>query len=498
MFEGMATAISALASPSLLGLVVLGSMIGLVSGVLPGLGNVQAMAVALPFTFGMDRLAAVYFLSAICASATFGGSVPAILLNIPGTPANVTTLIEGYAMARRGEASRALAISATASAMGGLVGLAFLVVAIPFVRAVTLAFGPPETFMLVLLGLVTIAYAVQRNIIVGLATAGIGILLSLIGYSFVTGVYRFSLGSKQYLWDGIQQVPFLVGVFGLSEAIRYGVQGGAVARPGQIVEAGFQGTLQGIRDTFSYPVAFVRSSIVGIIVGVAPGVGGSVSNVVAYAIAGRMAKDSRFGKGSVEGLVAAESANNATIGGDAVPTLAFGIPGSAAMAVLLGGLTLHGVAVGPWLMKEHMEIVWVVVFGLVVGTVLSCIVGLLVARTLARLTTFPIETIVPVVVMLILVGSYAVRENFWDVAVATCSGIFGYFLTRCGFSLLPLIIGFILGAEAERAFITSLHISEGSLLIFLTHPLSLALFLAAVALVLYPAFQRRGVGGAAP
>lgn len=496
MFEGIAPALSALVDLRIAGFVILGSLIGLVAGVLPGLGNVQAMAVALPFTFGMDRLAALYFLCSIAASSTFGGSVPAILLNIPGTPANAATTIEGYPMAKRGEANRALAISATASALGGLVGIVVLIAAIPVVRLLTLAFGPPETFMLVLLGLVTIAYAVQRNIVRGLVTAGIGILISLIGYSQVTGVYRFSLGSPQYLWDGIQDVAFLIGVFGLSETIRYGLRGGAVAQAGGITQEGFRGTLQGVIDVFHYPVTFARSCVVGAIVGIAPGIGGSVSNVVAYAMTAQLSKDPKIGKGSVEGLIAAETANNATIGGDAVPTLAFGIPGSAAMAVLLGALTLHGVAVGPWLMKEHMEIVWVVVFGLVAGTLLSSLVGFFVARWLARLTSIPMGLLVPVIVVLILAGAFAVRQNFWDMLVAIASGVLGYVLIRCGFSLLPLIIGFLLGAPAELAFIQSLHISQGSLLIFFTHPLSLALFLCAVAVGFYPLLQRRRARGA--
>lgn len=495
MFDGIAPALGVLTDPGIVGFVILGSLIGLIAGVLPGLGNVQAMAVALPFTFGMERLTAIYFLCAIASSSTFGGSVPAILLNIPGTPANAATTIEGYPMARRGEATRALAISATASALGGLVGIVVLIAAIPVVRLVTLAFGPPETFVLVLLGLVTIAYAVQRNIVRGLLTAGIGILLSLIGYSTVTGVYRFSLGSPQYLWDGIQDVPFLVGVFGLSEAIRYGMQGGSLAT-GEIAQTGFRGTLQGIKDVFLYPVTFFRSCVVGAIVGIAPGIGGSVSNVVAYAMTAQTSKDPLIGKGSVEGLVAAETANNATIGGDAIPTLAFGIPGSAAMAVLLGALTLHGVAVGPWLMKEHMEIVWVVVFGLVAGTVLSSLVGFFVARWLARLTTMPTALLVPVIVMLILAGSFAVRQNYWDMVITVASGVLGYLLTRYGFSLLPLIIGFLLGAPAEVAFVQSLHISEGNPLIFFASPLALVLWLGVLACGLYPLFQRRRTRGA--
>jgi putative tricarboxylic transport membrane protein len=496
MFEGIAPALAALADGRILGFVILGAFIGLVAGVLPGLGNVQAMAVALPFTFGMDRLAAIYFLCAIASSSTFGGSVPAILLNIPGTPANAATTIEGYPMARRGEGTRALAISATASCLGGLVGIVVLVVAIPVVRAVTLAFGPPETFMLVLLGLVTIAYAVQRNIVRGLVTAGIGILVSLIGYSQVTGVYRFSLGSPQYLWDGIQDVAFLVGVFGLSEAIRYGISGGTLTGAGGIARTGLRGAFQGVLDVFRHPATFLRSCGVGALVGIAPGVGGSVSNVVAYAMTAQISKDPQIGKGSVEGLVAAETANNATIGGDAIPTLAFGIPGSAAMAILLGALTLHGVAVGPWLMKEHMEIVWVVVFGLVAGTILSCLPGFFMARWLALVSTVPTGLLIPVVVTLILAGSFAVRQNFWDMLVSIASGLFGYFLTRHGFSLLPLIIGFLLGAPAEVAFIQSLHISQGSPLIFFTSPLSLALFLGTLAVGLYPLLRHRRKGAA--
>src|SRR3990170_7325307 len=304
MFEGMATAILALSQPHVIGIIILGTIIGLVAGILPGLGNVQAMAVALPFTFGMDRLTAIYFLSSICASATYGGAIPAILVNIPGTPANAATTIEGYPMAKRGEGTRALSISATASALGGLIGIASLVVSIPIVKPLVLFFGPPETFMLVLLGMVTIAYAVQQNLIRGLATAGVGILLSLVGFSPVTGVFRFPLGSSQYLWDGIQDVAFLTGIFGLSEAIRSGMEARKGVTVAEIEHVGFQGAWQGVKDVFLYPWTLIRSSVVGIVVGIAPGIGGSVSNVVAYAMTAQMSKDPMIGKGSVEGLVA--------------------------------------------------------------------------------------------------------------------------------------------------------------------------------------------------
>jgi putative tricarboxylic transport membrane protein len=198
-----------------------------------------------------------------------------------------------------------------------------------------------------------------------------------------------------------------------------------------------------------------------------------------------------IGKGSIEGLIAAESSNNATYGGDAVPTLAFGIPGSAAMAVLMAGLTLHGIPVGPWLMREHMEIVWVVVFGLVAGTLFSCLVGFLVARWLARITTMPMGLVMPVIVMLILAGSFAVRQNYWDVLVTIGSGVFGFFLLSHGYSLLPVIIGFLLAGAAELAFIQSLYISEGSPLIFFKSPISLILMLSSIAVALYPVLKSR-------
>jgi putative tricarboxylic transport membrane protein len=228
---------------------------------------------------------------------------------------------------------------------------------------------------------------------------------------------------------------------------------------------------------------------VGIIVGIAPGIGGSVSNVVAYAMTAQISKDPMIGKGSIDGLIAAESSNNATYGGDAVPTLAFGIPGSAAMAVLMAGFTLHGIPVGPWLMKEHMEIVWVVVFGLVAGTILSCVVGFLVARWLARITTMPMGLVVPVIVVLILAGSFAVRQNYWDVLVTIASGIFGFFLVSHGYSLLPVIIGFLLAGAAELAFIQALYISEGSPLIFFKSPVSLILLISSIAVALYPVLK---------
>ncbi|MBI3064550.1 MAG: tripartite tricarboxylate transporter permease, partial [Deltaproteobacteria bacterium] len=225
--------------------------------------------------------------------------------------------------------------------------------------------------------------------------------------------------------------------------------------------------------------------------GIAPGVGGSVSNVVAYAMTAQISKDPMIGKGSIEGLIAAESSNNATYGGDAVPTLAFGIPGSAAMAVLMAGLTLHGIPVGPWLMREHMEIVWVVVFGLVAGTIFSCFVGFLIARWLARITTMPMGLVMPVIVVLILAGSFAVRQNYWDVLVTIGSGVFGFFLVSHGYSLLPVIIGFLLAGSAELAFVQALYISEGSPLIFFKSPVSLILLLSSIAVALYPVLKGR-------
>jgi putative tricarboxylic transport membrane protein len=472
MLDPLFLALHRFTSLEAVGFIFLGTLIGLVFGILPGLGGVSALAILVPFTFGMDQMDAMFFYISILGAVPFGGSISAILLNTPGTPENAATTFDGHPMARRGEARKALGISATASGLGTLVGMAVLILLLPVVRRVALLFGPPEVFVLVLFGLVTVAFAAGRNLLKGLISGGIGVLISFIGFSPVFGTLRFGYGSE-YLWDGVQLVPFLIGMFAISELINYSMRGGTIAR--ESVKMGGS-TWEGVKEVFKHWGCFLRSSAIGTLIGIVPGVGATVSNFMAYVTAKESSKHPEtFGTGDPEGIVAAESANNSTIGGALVPTVSFGIPGSASMTVLLGGLILHGLPVGPLLVRDHVEIIFALLIGLFFSNLIASSFGLMAAGYLARITFIRVVYIIPTVAVFCFVGAFALRENLWDVALAFAAGIFGYGIGKFGFSKVCLVIGFILGILAEESFRQSLMISYGSFAIF-TSPICLVLF----------------------
>ena len=356
MFEAFHMALNHVLVPINIGYIFLGSFIGLLFGILPGLGGVIALALALPFSFGMEPHAAMLFFSAIMGSIAFGGSVTAILLNTPGTAPNAATCLDGYPMAQQGQGKKALGISATASGLGAIFGLIVLILLIPLVRMIVLMFGPPEFFWLILFGLITVALAAKGSFFKGLTAGGIGILLSLIGFSPVFGVLRFSFGSKFYLWDGVELISLVIGLFALSEVINYYSKGGTIAPTDT---SGGGRVLDGVKEVFRHKRCFFRSSAIGVIVGIIPGVGGTVANFVAYVVAKERSKNPEtFGTGNPEGIIAAESSNDAKDGGALLPTVGFGIPGSAECAVLLGAFILHGLVPGPLLIKNHLDIVF--------------------------------------------------------------------------------------------------------------------------------------------
>jgi putative tricarboxylic transport membrane protein len=487
MLEAVNVAIGHLLIPANLAYLFLGSIIGLIFGILPGLGGVVALALALPFSFGMESHAAMLFFSGVMGSVAFGGSVSAILLNTPGTSQNAATCFDGYPMARKGEGNRALGISATACGLGAIFGLIILILLMPLVRRVVLLFGPPEFFMLVLFGLVTVALAARGTFLKGLTAGGIGILLSLIGFSPVFGILRFNFGSEYYLWDGVELISLVIGLFAISEVMNYYITGGTIAAGG--VTSGGR-VLDGVKEVFRHKRCFFRSSAIGTLIGIIPGVGGTVSNFVAYVAAKESSKrPETFGTGNPEGIIAAEAANDAKDGGALLPTVGFGIPGSAEMAVLLGGFILHGLVPGPLLIKEHLDIVFTLILGLLCSNIIASTFGLLTANLLVRITVINVRYIAPIVIVISFVGAYGIRENFWDVVMAFLFGLFGYGMVRFGFPIVCLVIGYILGIMAETAFHQSLMISSGSYAIFFTRTTSLILFVLLVLTVLLPFFR---------
>jgi putative tricarboxylic transport membrane protein len=488
MFESMALAIERLADAQSLAMLLVGVVIGTTFGALPGLGSIVALSVVLPFTFGMDPLAAMYLYAGIMSSVTFGGSVPAILLNTPGTPPNAATCFDGYAMARRGEGARAISVSAMSCLVGSLGGALVTIALLPIIKPVVFAFGPPEFFGLVIFGLVMIAFAARANMVKGLIGGGIGLMLSLVGYSDIYDTYRYTLGSD-YLWDGIPLVPFVVGLFAVSELLTYTARGGAtVTHDASETKINWHGQiLTGIMDVVTRPVQAMRAAVIGAVIGIIPGLGGSVAAFLSYFVGMQRTKSPEtYGKGNVEGILAAETANDAKEGGALLPTVAFGLPGSADMAILLGAFVLHGMQPGPEMLRDHMDLIYALLFGIILSQVITSGLGLAMAPWLARLSLLPNRWIAPFVLVLVFVGTFMVRTNILDVVMAIAAGIFGYLMRRYGFPLITIAIGYILGPLAEKSWIQSMQISDGSLSIFVTEPIALFLLLATLATLLVP------------
>lgn len=472
-------------------LIVAGTLLGLVMGILPGLGGPVALSLLIPLTFDVHPLVAFTLMAATLGGVNFGGSVTAIVLNTPGTAPNAATLFDGHPMAKRGEATNAIATSAVASGIGALLGLVLFAAFLPFIAPVALSFWSPEYFWLAVVGLATIAAAARGSMLDDLIAGGVGVMLTFHGISTVTGGIRYT-GGTQYLQGGVPLVPTLIGLFAVAGMAHIFTQE-TVATSAQTGGSRMSGALA-VADRWRQTL---RSGVVGWFVGVIPGVGGTVANFVAYLQAKRSASDpSKFGTGVVDGVIASEAANDAKDGGSLIPTLALGIPGSASTAVLLGAFLLHGLTPGPLLLTEGLEVIVVIVLALVASNLLTSVIGLVAADRLATVTRLPTVLVVPVVLAISTIGAFAVRGQFVDVVVAVLFGFVGYLMLVADISRVALIIGIVLGGIAEENFHRSLQISEGSYAIFVTRPGSIALIvvlLVVVSLPIYDAFRNRDV-----
>lgn len=489
MWDAFSAALMALGQLNSLIMLLLGSVMGFVFGILPGLGGTAALALALPLVYGMEPESAMYLLSGIIGSVACPGAVSAILLNTPGTAVNAATCLDGYPMAQRGEADRALSIAAVASLAGAMFGLITLSVLIPVVRSIIMAFTPPELFMLCMVGLVTATVAIKGNPIKGLISGCLGLLFAFVGYSYVTSIVRFNFGTD-YLWDGVPLIPFFIGLFALGEI--FWIRGTGRLTVSQELKVIKGGRIQGLKDVFHHKRCLLVSSVIGTGIGIIPGVGGSVANFVSYLFANQFSKTpEKFGKGSPEGIVASEAANDAKDGGALIPTLAFGLPGSVEMAVLLGGLILVGVTPGPTIILENLELVWVIVIGVLISNVFVSTFVFSLTSHLAKLTRVNVGYLVPFVILFCFIGSFALRGSMIDAFSVILFGLLGYAMRRAAFPIIPMVIGFVVGKIAENAFLQSLMISEGSFAIFFKKPISLFLFILAIFLLLLPFIRRR-------
>ena len=449
VWEAAITALGVLSDPTRLMFVVLGTFFGLIIGVIPGIGGLVGLALLLPFTFSMDPYTALAFLVGVQSVTTTSDTIPAVLFGVPGTVGSAATILDGHPMARRGEASRAFGAAFTASVCGGLFGALVLAISIPILRPFILAVGTPELLAICLLGLTLVVSLSRGAMAKGLIAAAVGLLLSTIGDEPQTGEMRWSF-DLAYLWDGLPLVPLALGLFAVPEIIDLGASRGSIAGD-KIRDERWQ-QLQGVRDVIKNWWLVLRCSSIGTLLGAIPGVGASVIDWVAYGYAARTVKGASktFGKGDVRGVIASESSNNAKEGGALVPTVAFGVPGSASMALLLGAFLIHGIAPGPNMLDQHLDVTFTLIWTVAIANIVGAGACFLFAGQFARVATVRAGILVPLVFGIMLVGAFQGGRDYGDLVVLVLFGALGWIMKQKGWPRPPLILAFVLGGLVEN------------------------------------------------
>jgi putative tricarboxylic transport membrane protein len=427
--------------------------VGLLFGALPGLGGKLGIVLAIPFVFGMDATAGALFLIAMHSVVHTGGAVPSILFGVPGTGPDAATIVDGLPMTKRGEAGRALGASFGASGVGGVIGGLFLLAMLPLLRPIVLAFSPAEFFLLALFGITFIAMLSGNSLIKGLLVGFFGLMVAFIRLDPQTGVQRYTF-DMLFLWDGIDIITAVLGIFAIPEMIAFGVAGGSMAQIGkESASYGMAGVFQGLLDVFRHWRLTLRTSVIGAVIGVIPGLGGDAASWICYGHAVQSSKTpERFGKGAVEGVIAPETANNAKEGGSLLPTLFFAVPGSSGMAIMLGAFIMLGIQPGPALALEGMDIVWTLMWGLMLANVLAVVLFVLLAPTFSYLSYVRANLLIPFVLALTFLGAYLSHMAWENMVLLVLLGFFGYFLKKYGWPRPPFVIGLILGPIAEDSF----------------------------------------------
>ncbi|MBT3361557.1 MAG: hypothetical protein HN403_18190 [Rhodospirillales bacterium] len=481
-------AVELVAQPSVLLAILFGTVIGTIVGVLPGLGPVVAITVCLPFTFSMGQIPAIALMLSVYCTSTYGGSISAVLINTPGTPASAATCLDGFPMTKRGKADRALGWVTIASVIGGLFSVVVLIFAAPQLAAIALKFGPQETFALIVLAMTCMAAVSRESMVKGLLAGMIGLFLSVFGPDPITGDIRFSFGIFQ-LTAGFSLLPVLVGIFAFSEVF--------------VRAAGLHPAVDvsQMRVGFSVPPwaewrirlgVLFKSSAIGSFVGTLPGTGAAVASFMSYAEAKRSSpRRENLGKGEPDGLIASEAANNAVTGGALVPTLALGIPGDPVTAIMMSTFIIHGVAVGVRLFVDSPVIVYTMFVSLILVNVLMLVIGAFGAQFFTRLLRVPEPLLMSMVVILTFVGSYAVRNSEFDLLVTFVAGILGFAMRRNGFPTAPVVIGLVLGPRLEENLRMGLVLSDGNFGTFFESPLVVFLFVLTAALLGWPVIRAR-------
>jgi len=490
MWDGIATGFATVLVPTNLLLVVTGCVAGTFIGMLPGLGPISAIALMIPITYGFDPASGMILMAGVYYGAIFGGSTSSILINAPGVAGTVATSFDGYPMAQSGQAGKALAVAAVASFAGGTIAAILLMLAAPALAQVSLSFQSPDYLMLMILGLTAVsAFASRGQVVQALIATIIGLMLATIGTDPSAGVQRFTFGSLD-LVDGISFLLLAMATFALSEALMTVLKGGSLSPQAKAAAKNDFGSLKISREEVGQITPVVaRSSILGFFVGVLPGAGATIASFLAYGMERALApvkEKLKFGQGSIRGVAAPETANNAACTGSFVPLLTLGIPGSGTTAVMLGALISYGVQPGPQLFQNHPEVFWSVIISMYIGNVILLVLNLPLIPYIARLLLLPHQLLVPIILFFSLIGVYLVSFNTFDIFMMTGFAVAAIFLRLFGYPMAPLILGFILGGMIEDNLQRTMTLYDGSISFLWERPVSLAIAVLIVVVILVP------------
>jgi putative tricarboxylic transport membrane protein len=450
-------------------------------GVLPGIGSLATIGMLLPVTFGLSPVTALIMLAGIYYGALYGGSTAAILVNLPGTPANAVVCLDGYPMAKQGRAAPALVMTTVASFIGGSIATIVVAGFAPPLAEAVLTFGPAEYFSMMVLGLLAAVVIAHGSMLAGVGMVCLGMVLALVGLDITTGVARFTFGTL-HLLDGIAFVVIAMGLFGFSEMI-VNLESGQ-ARETIDTRIRWRDLMPGRADLRISVWPMMRGTLLGSALGPVPGVGPTISSFISYTLEKKLARDpSRFGQGAMEGVAGPEAANNAAAQTGFIPTLTLGIPGDAVMALMLGALMIHGIAPGPQVMTQRPDLFWGLIASMWIGNLMLLVLNLPLVGVWVRLLRVPYRLLFPSVLVFISIGVYSLNYSPYDVLLAGLFGILGYVFVKLACPPAPLLLGFILGPMMEENLRRAMLLSGGDPAIFVTRPLSLLFLLIAAGLV---------------
>lgn len=471
-------------SPANLFFCMLGMILGVFFGALPGISASMGVVLMLPFTYYMGIIPSCILLCSLYVGASYGGSITAILFNTPGTPEACATSFDGYPMAQQGKAGRALGLAMSGSAIGSIFSVFCMLFISPLLSQVALKIQSAEYFALTILGIACIAAVGSKSIIKALITGLVGIIIALIGMDPMTGVSRMTFDSMNLL-GGIEFIPVMIGAFAMAEVLKQIIERHEAVRIDGEKNVAVESLT--LKEFFVYKATILKSAIIGTLIGILPGTGGSIASIVSYGEAVRSAKDkSRFGKGAEEGVIAPETANNAAAGGAMVPTLVLGIPGSPTTAIILAAFVLQGLQPGPQLMKEQPLMLYSIFLSMLIASIVIFFVARVAVKGFAQVLKLPYSILAPIIVMFSVIGSYAVSNDMGEVWLMLGFGFFGYFMKKYDFSPATLILGLVLGRMMEENFRRQLLLTEGDYSTFITRPVSILIWIFMAVIVFYP------------